>query len=465
MRRALAANLALALLLGGCQSLRPGEAPPPAPVPAAWSAGRGDAGPDGAAAGLGWREVLVDPRLAELVGIALDNNRDLRVAVANIRKARAGFEAQRAELSPAIGVGGAGNLGESVVGSNRLYGLSLASSAYELDLFGRARDLADAAFAEYLASAEARRAVQINLVADVAAAYYGLAADRERLALARETLASQQAALGLIRSTVEAGSSSDLALAQARTSVETARGDVAAYAAAVEKDEAALALLLGAPVPLAVPRLAAVRAPAPVPAGLSSVALLRRPDVIQAEHRLRAADADIGAARAAFFPSVTLTASTGLSSRALGGLFAAGTGVWAFAPQVNLPIFDGGRLRAGLDAAVADRDAAVAQYEKAIQAGFREASDALADRATLGARLSAQEGLVAAAARSHELALARFRGGVDSYLAVLDAQRLLYAARQGLIGVRLARLANQVALYKALGGGWRERSARVAGRT
>jgi multidrug efflux system outer membrane protein len=464
MIRTLAACAALASLLGGCGTLRPEYARPEAPVPAAWSAaGSGQAAVPADA--LGWRDVFPDPRLSTLVAAALDGNRDLRVAIATIRKARAGFEAQRAELLPVLGAGGAGNLGETAAGSSRQLGLSLGSSAYELDLFGRARDLTDAAFEEYLATAEARRTVQIGLVADVANAFYGLAADRERLALARDTLASQQSALGLIRSTVDAGSSSDLALAQARTSVETARGDVAAFTTAVAKGEAALALLVGAPNPVAVPRLSAVRPPAAVPSGLSSEVLLRRPDVLEAERRLLAAEADIGAARAAFFPSVTLTASAGLSSRALGGLFAAGSGVWAFAPQVNLPIFDGGRLQAGLSAARADRDIAVARYERAIQSGFREVSDSLAERATVGARISAQEGLVSAAARSHELALARFREGVDSYLAVLDAQRLLYAARQGLITVRLSRMTNLAVLYKALGGGWREGGPRMARRT
>ncbi len=458
------AAAALALALGGCQTLAPDYGRPAAPVPGTWSsAAPHEAGTPADATG--WREVLVDPRLAATVSAALANNRDLRVAVLNVRKARAGFDAQRAALLPQVGAGGTGNVGRAAAGDVRSTGVSLGSSSYEIDLFGRAQDLAEQAFQEYLAAGEARRAAHISLVAAVADAYYALAADRERLHLARDTLASEQSALGLIRRTVEVGSSSAIALAQAQTAVESARADVGAYATAVAKDEAALEFLVGAPPPAPVPRLASVRAPANVPPGLSSEVLLRRPDILQAERVLVGANANIGAARAAFFPSVTLTTNVGATAPGLGRLFSSATGLWAFAPQVNIPIFDGGRLRAGLDAATAERDIAVAAYERAIQAGFREVADALADRATVGARISAQEGLVAAAGRSHALATARFNDGVDSYLAVLDAQRLLYAARQGLIGVRLQRMTNMVALYKALGGGWREtgRPVRVAG--
>lgn len=464
MNRPTPASIALAAVLAaGCTNLAPDYLRPALPVADAWPAGTRPPAAQPAPPPE-WRDYYRDERLRQLITTSLADNRDLRLAALDIDKARALYRVQAAESLPQLDAGLSQNVqrtpGELTQGGRasvtRQYTAQLAVSAWELDLWGRLKNLEAQALESWSASAETRRATQLALIAEVANAWLTLAADRERLALARETLDSQQASLRLTERTVATGIGSGLDLAQARTSVETARGDVATYTAQVEQDRNALRLLLGSEPP---ERLLAERLPADaatlaeVPVGLPSSVLLRRPDILAAEHTLIGANASIGAARAAFFPTITLTGAAGSASSRLGALFGGGSGLWSFAPAVRLPIFDGGANQANLDAAKVDRDIAVATYEKTIQTAFREVADALATRATIDARLSAQRALVDASADSYRLSEARFRRGIDNYLSTLDSQRSLYAAQQTLITVRLARLASGVGLYKVLGGG------------
>ncbi|WP_343637649.1 AdeC/AdeK/OprM family multidrug efflux complex outer membrane factor [Roseateles sp.] len=462
--------LSAALLLGGCVNLAPGYERPAAPVPGRYpeplAKGAEDTSAEGAAASdVGWRSFFADARLRGLIELALDHNRDLRVAVLNITQARAQYRIQDAATLPTLSAAGsstatrtpAGLSGTGEAVTSHQYSATLGVSAYELDLFGRVRNLSAQALEQYLSTEEARRSTQISLVAEVATAYLTWAADLERLALARETLRSQSDTYALTKRRFDLGSASALTLRQVQTSVDSARVDVARYTGQVAQDRNALVLLLGAPVPeeLAPRALGdSLNALPELPAGLPSALMLRRPDLLQSEHQLKAATANIGAARAAFYPRISLTASAGSGSGELSGLFKGGSGSWTFLPQISLPIFDGGANRAGLDNAVAGRDIALAQYEKAIQSAFREVADALAQREALSGQLEAQQSLVEASGEALRLSDARFARGVDSYLDVLDAQRTWYGAQQTLIGTRLSRLTNGVTLYKALGGGW-----------
>lgn len=464
--RALLVALA-ASALGAC-SMMPAYERPVAPVPASLPQTQQSAGPVSAQAvdSAAWADYFADARLRGVIALALDNNRDLRIAALNIERARAQYGIQRADLLPSIAVSG-GQSAQRVPGDlnmsrepaiSRQYSANLGFASYELDFFGRVRSLEEQALQVYLGTEEARRSAQVSLVAEVANAWLRLAADRERLALARSTLETRQQSVTLVRRSLELGAVSALDLNQAETLLQIARADAARYAALVAQDENALALLVGAAVPagLQPPALDDSVAAVPVlPADLSSEVLVRRPDVAQAERALMAANASIGAARAAFFPRITLTASAGTASSTLDGLFDAGSGAWSFVPQIRIPIFEAGRLQASLDVAEIQRDINVAQYEKAIQSAFREVADALAERATLAEQLAARQALVQATQRSFELSEARYKGGVDSYLNLLDAQRSLYGAQLELIGTRLSDAVNRVALYKALGGGWR----------
>jgi multidrug efflux system outer membrane protein len=466
-------TLALAAALGGC-SLMPAYQRPTPPVPAGYPLARsGDLAPDAAtsaatAAEIGWREFFADPRLQQLIDLALDNNRDLRVAVLNIAQSRAQYRIQDATSLPTVNASGSGSASRTPAdlsttgqaGISHQYTATLGFSAYELDLFGRVRSLNAQALQQFLATEEARRSTHISLVAEVANDYLTLAADQERLKLAQRTLESQGNSYALTQRQAEQGIASDLALRQAQTTVESARVDVAAYTSQIAQDRNALALVVGAQVPESLlptgldDALAALGSRSDLPAGLPSGLLQRRPDVLQAEHQLEAANANIGAARAAFYPRISLTANAGTASNALSGLFKGGSGSWTFAPQIDLPIFDGGSHRANLDLAVIDRDIYIAQYEKAIQTAFREVADSLAVRANVQSQLGAQTALVGAWAESYRLSEARFQLGADSYLQLLDAQRSLYAAQQNLIGTQLTRVGNLVTLYKVLGGGW-----------
>ncbi|BEP64966.1 efflux transporter outer membrane subunit (plasmid) [Variovorax sp. V213] len=470
MYRFTSTSVALAaLLLTGC-SLMPAYQRPMAPVPQAFA---GDTAAAAAVpvAGIGWRDVFTDPALQRVIETALANNRDLRVAALNIEKARAQYRVQDAALFPAVNASAGGNGSRtpadlSASGSAQVshsYSASLGFSAYEIDLFGRVRSLNAQALEQFFSTTEARRSTQISLVAEVATAYLTMAADQDRLRLAQDTLASQGRTYRLNQRSFELGAASALTLRQAQTSVDTARVDVERYTAQVAQDRNALVLLAGADLPaellpqaLPAGEAAAASPLATIPPGLPSDLLQRRPDILQAERDLRAANANIGAARAAFYPRISLTASAGSSSASLSNMFTGGSRSWSFAPQISLPIFDGGANRANLDIARTDRDIYVAQYEKAIQTAFREVSDALAQRSTLGRQLDAQQSLVDATAESYRLSDARFKRGVDSYLSVLDAQRSLYTAQQNLIGTRLSRFTNLVTFYKTLGGGWNE---------
>ncbi|MCM2264855.1 MAG: efflux transporter outer membrane subunit [Desulfuromonadales bacterium] len=455
------------LALSAC-TLAPDYTRPEAPVPAAWPTGPAyqegvaKTGPD--MADIPWQEFFAEPQLQKLIALALENNRDLRVAVLNIERSQAQYRIQRADLFPqvdALGEGSGRRVPADLSGSGHAetihqYRADLAISAYELDLFGRVRSLNEQALEQYLATEQARRSVQISLIAEVAANYLTLAADRERLALARETLTNYQVSFELTRSRFDAGIASALDLNQAKTPVEAARVEIARYTTLVAQDENALSLVVGTPVPAELlpatlsETLTAMKDPAP---GLPSEALLKRPDITQAENLLKGYNANIGAARAAFFPRIILVSTVGTGSAELSGLFEGGSLVWSFAPRVTLPIFDAGRNRANLKVAEVDRDIAVARYERAIQTAFREVADALARRGTIDQQLAAQQSLTDATAESYRLSQARFERGVDSYLAVLVSQRFLYGAQQSLISARLARLDNLVTLYKVLGGG------------
>lgn len=407
-------------------------------------------------------------QLREVVALALTHNRDLRIAVENIEKARAQYGITRADLLPSITAQGQGTRSRASADLNssgqssisEQFTAQLGFTSYEIDFWGRVRNLSEAGLQAFLQSEENQRNVQIGLVADVSNAWLSLAGDMARLQLAKDTLASREKAYALTKRMFEIGSTSGLVLAQNLSTVETARADVAAFTSQVARDRNALQLLVGGVVAadlLPTAQTLAVSddnnlALLPVPEQLPSSVLLKRPDVQSAEHNLRAMNANIGAARAAMFPTISLTGSVGSGSRELDALFGSGNGTWSFMPQIRLPIFDGGRLRAGVDVANANQRIAVAQYEKAVQTAFKEVADALADRAQWGERLGAQTGMVQATQKAFDLSEARFQAGVDNYLTVLDAQRSLYAAQQTLITLRLAEQTNRTTLWKVLGG-------------
>ncbi len=459
--------IALAIAcLAGCTMI-PHYTRPAPPTPVEWPTGPAYEGAGTSAtappvADIGWREFYADERMQKVLGLALNNNRDLRVAASNIERARGLYRIQRAGLFPSVDAFGGvtrqrvpanfSETGNAVTLSQ--YDVSVGISSWELDFFGRIRSLQESALEQYLATEQALRSAQISLMAEVASTYLAYAADCENLRLAQSTLAARQAASGLIEHRFDVGASSALDLRQAQTALEAARVDVAGYTRLKALDQNALNLLVGAQVPaeLLPEELNGVTPPKDISPGLPSEPLLRRPDILQAENQLKAANANIGAARAAFFPRIALTTSAGTSSAELSGLFTAGSSLWVFAPQITLPIFDGGARAASLKVAKADRDIFLARYEKAIQTAFREVADALAQRGTLGNQIAAQEALVRASADAYRLSDARYTKGIDSYLGVLDAQRSLYAAQQGLIALHLARLNNLVTLYKVLGG-------------
>ncbi len=455
---------AVGLILSGCSTLAPTYEQPKAPVPQQWtSAGQPAAGEAAKTiAELPWREFVVESRLQKVIELALANNRDLRVATLNIDRARALYQIQRAPQLPQVNAT-AGATGQrtpadlSSSGKARVshqYTVGLSAS-YELDFWGRVNNLKDQALEQYLATEQAQRSVQISLIADVATAWLNLAADRERLQLAQETLKSQQESYQLMQRRFDLGALSELDLRQAQSRVEAARVDVALYTAQEALSENALNLLVGAAVPkeLAPDKLGEVTVLRELSAGLSSEILLKRPDISAAEHRLKGMNANIGAARAGYFPKISLTAGLGTASSQLSGLFQGGSGVWSIMPQVSLPIFDWGAVKSGVEVAKADQKIALAQYEKAIQTAFREVADALTNYQTLGDRLTAQQAFSDAVGESYRISEARYQKGVDSYLTVLDAQRSTYSAKQGLISTRLARYSNRIALYKVLGGG------------
>ncbi len=458
--------LLVSMLTAGCSFSRSYETPKP-PIPAAWPTGAvyspklGDEAAAGAA-DLHWSAFWQDERLQWLIETALGNNRDLRLAALNVEKARALYGIQRSELFPSLGATGGmtrQRIPQDLSSSRKpttqsQYSVNLGIASWEIDFFGRIRSLEEQALEVYLASEEARNSAQIAVVATVASAYLSLIADREMLTLARSTLETQKAFFDLIQSRMDAGLGTEIDVQRAKSQVDAAQADVLRYTQQVAKDENALDLIVGQTVDrdLLAERLSGVKPPRSVAPGLSSEVLLLRPDIQAAEHRLLAANAQIHAARAALFPRISLTTGFGTASAELSGLFGAGSATWLFSPQIVAPIFDA-RLWSAYDAAQIERELAVAQYEKAIQAAFREVADVLAVRGTIGDQLQTQKSLIQSVEKTYNLSETRYVQGLDSYLGVLDAQRSLYSARQGLVQLQLSDLLNQVQLYAVLGGG------------
>jgi multidrug efflux system outer membrane protein len=466
-------TLALAItaaLLAGC-TLEPAYMRPAPPVPVALPTGPAYGAPTDVAVA-DWRQVFPDSRLQRVIEQALANSRDLQVAIAQIQASRSLYRVQRAALLPTIDASVGASTGRDYTGlpasfgseyaNSTTYSTSVGTTAYELDLFGRVRSLTKAALQTYLATEEARRSTQISLVAEVATDYLTFASDTSLLAVSKATVTSAEANFDLARRRLAGGLASQLDVSSAQTIVEQAKDDVARYTTLVAQDQNALDLVVGAPVdPENLPSGvddAAFRLGA-VPGALDSRILLQRPDVLEAEHTLRSANANIGAARAAFFPTISLTASGGSESASVSSLFSGRSGIWSFAPTISVPIFDGGANKGNLDYAKAEDRIDVAQYEKAIQTAFREVADALAQRGTITERLRAQRSQVAAAAESLHLAESLYARGSDSYLDVLTAQRTYYSAQQSLIAVQLVGAANVVTLYKVLGGALTDRNS------
>lgn len=461
------ATLALTTALAGC-NLAPKYERPTGAVPAALPEGGvyPRAASDAAdVTAIGWRDFFLDDRLRGVIDTALANNRDLRIAAGNVLQARAQYRVQAADRVPTTNVSGTGTFTNNIFGAGgaaggtgniEVFQVQAGFSSFELDLFGRVRNLSRAAQEQYFASAEGERAARIALIAETANAWLTLAADQDRLRIAQDTLRSFEQTLNLTRAQFRIGVKSELEARQAETTYQSARNDIAALTTQIAQDRNALDLLAGTTIPAA--QLPAGLGNATVtrdalPANLSSEVLLRRPDVLRAEHQLIAANANIGAARAAFFPRISLTGLIGTISTALGGLFAGGSYTYTGSPSASLPLFDGGRNAGNLDYARASQRIAVATYEKAIQTAFREVSDALAQRGTIGEQVAAQTARADAARVAARLSDARYRAGVDSFLVSLDAQRTAYAADQQLIATRLARAGNLVTLYATLGGG------------
>jgi multidrug efflux system outer membrane protein len=456
MKRAVLA--VVAVVAGGCASLAPAYERPAAPIPASLPGASGTANP----ADLPWRQFVREPRLQRVIEQALALSRDLRRAVLDIEAARAQYRIQRAQALPSIDAAAAVTSARVIAGPDNAtatvttYSVGLGLASWEIDVFGRLKSLSDARLAAYLSTVEAARATRISLVAELAGAYLTLAADRSRLAIARETMASSKRTMDLTEQLVGGGTSNRGDFWQATTVYEQARADVALLIAAIAQDRDALELLAGSPVaddllPDALPEQ--LDWFADVPVGLSSQVLLERPDVRRAERDLQAANANIGAARAQLFPSLTLTASGGLASTALAALFTGPAAVFTLAPSLALPLFDGGANRANLEFTIVQKQRFIAGYELAIQTAFREVADALATRGTIDEQLAAQAALVEASTKGVELAQARYKAGVESFLATLVSERALYTAKSSLVATQLAALGNRVALYRVLGGG------------
>ena len=449
----------LGLLLTGC-SLAPDYQRPATPAGASWQAS------SDVTTTRGWKGTFSDPQLQQLITLALSNNRDLRIAALNVQSYEARYRIQRAAQLPTVGVDGSGSRQQTagdINGSGReqigsQYAANVGITAYELDFFGRIQSLKDQALENYLAQQESQRSTHIALVASVANAYLTLLADQDLLTLSQQTLQTEQESYELTSKKFNLGAASDMELAQGKTTLESARVSQAQYQRQVAQDKNALMLLIGGNLPADLQQTRALDdvALTPVPVGAPSSLLQQRPDVLAAEHSLKAANANIGAARAAFFPTITLTATAGSASNELSSLFDSGNGTWLFMPKLSLPIFDGGKRTADLDVAEIEAKKAVASYEQSIQSAFREVADGLVAQQSYQQQLAAQQALVEANQRYFDLAEKRYQQGVDSYLTRLDAQRSLFSAQQSLIATRLALLGNEVNLYKAIGGGWQE---------
>jgi multidrug efflux system outer membrane protein len=454
--------LLVAAFFAGC-SLQPVYERPAAPVAGEFPAGaayKATPAEGTSAVDIGWRDFLADPRLQRLVETALHNNRDLRVAVLNVAQVQAQYRIQRAALLPQVGGFVDASRSRSAGMTSSEYSVGV-TAAWELDFFGRLQSLSDAALQQYLATAHARQAARLLLVSQVADQYLTMLALDEQLAVTRQTLETAQASYRIVQLQFDTGTGTELSLRQSETVVEQAKANYAAQLRARAQAENGLVLLLGqapaADLPPPVP-MSEQRILADIPAGLPSDLLTRRPDILQAEALLRAENASIGAARAAFFPRISLTGSLGSASATLGGLLGGGSLAWSFLPSITVPIFEGGALQANLDVARIRKDIGIAQYEKAIQAAFREVADGLAARGTYDEQLASLERYTAAQRRRLELAEFRYRNGADTYLNVLTAQTDFYNAQLTLVSTRLQRLTNLVDLYRSLGGGWLERT-------
>lgn len=448
--------------LAGC-TLEPDYERPAMPVPAGWNEPLRDT--PNTVADISWRSFFNEPATQHLITLALANNRDLRVAALNVDIAQAQFRVDRAALFPTLNAT-ASETAQRLPSDPRLggntthsYNAGLSVTAWELDFFGKIRSLKHQGLEKYLSAVATQQAVKISLIAEVASGYMTLCADNDLLTLAKQTLKSQQQTYNLTKSSFDNGVSNLQELAQVETTVRVAQADVVAYTRQVQQDLNALSLLVGSQLPFSIAQDATLNKDwnfPTIPAGLPADLLTRRPDIIAAEHDLKAANANIGAARAAFFPSITLTASGGTASSSLDNLFSAGSAAWSFTPTITLPIFDGGRNRANLDIAELSKLVEVANYEKAIQQAFREVNDSLIGQSTYARELEARKKDTAANQLNYNLANMRYQHGVDSFLDSLVAQRSLYAAQQTQIGTQLAMLNQEVTFYKVLGGGWRE---------
>lgn len=404
-----------------------------------------------------WRSFFRDERLQRLIEIALANNRDMRVAALNVAEYEAQYRITRAALAPSISASGSLTRERTEGATSSVGSLGVGTTSWEIDFFGRLRSLKRQALENYLATDASRQSTQISLIATVATDYLTLLADERLLQLTEDTVKANQSTFDVTKRVQELGNSSLLDVQQAQNSLASARASLASYRRAVAQDRNNLVAVLGAPIPDDLPPARDFDDEsmfADIGAGVPSLLLTRRPDIVQAEHALKAANANIGAARAAFFPKIELTASAGTSSSTLSNLFKAGTGAWAFAPSVSVPIFDYGSNKASLDVAKIEKQIEVADYESAIQTAFKEVANALTARATYVDQVQADRDYVASAQRYYTLAEARYKAGTDSFLTFLDAQRTLFTAQQQLATDSLSRQANLVTLYKVLGGGW-----------
>jgi len=456
----------LVLLLSGC-SLAPQYQRPDMAVPDNFVSDAAEqAGTPGQAmpGDLGWREVFTDPLLQELINNALLNNRNLRETALTVEAYQAQYRIQRAAQLPSVTGSGYGQrqrtLSSSGYRTGETYSLEVGITSYELDLFGRIRNLKDQALEQYLAMEESRKSSAISLIANVAQTYLNWLADKELLQITEDTRQTEEESYSLIKQRVSAGISTDLELAQARTSLESVKAYLALYRRQVAQDLNYLTLLTGTKLP---PNIATsarslkdVEVASLTPPSLSSEVLLQRPDVMAAEHELKGANANIGAARAAFFPKISITTSAGLISTELSNLFDSNSGSWLFAPAISLPIFTAGQLQAELDTARIQKNIYITRYESAIQTAFQEVSDALIADTTYREQLMAQEANLTANEDYYSRAHDRYQEGVDSFLTLLDAQRSLYSSKQNYVTQKLAQLANQVTLYKVFGGGVKE---------
>jgi multidrug efflux system outer membrane protein len=447
--------MGILLALTGCTMMPDYKRPPPSVAAQYPGVTRTN---ESHAADIPWQDFLAEDRLKKLIKLALTNNLDFRVAMLNVEQSQAQYRITRSASFPTGDGSGSFTRANANDRTANEWSASLGTTAYEVDLFGRVRSLNRQALENYFATAEAQRAAQISLVAEVSDEYFALREAEEQLKLARQTLTAVRESYDLNKATFDAGASSELDLRTAEGQVETAKINVLTYERQIAQAKNYLTLLIGEPLPSDLP------APRPfndtnlvaeIPAGLPSELVQRRPDILEAEHTLKAANANIGAARAAFFPTITMTASIGLTSSQLAKLFGSGTGVWSFAPQITVPIFTGGQNKADLDAAKLSARIEVANYQKAIQTAFREVADALVANSNYAEEIKAQAALITAQQRRYDLANLRYRQGDDTYLNVLSAQQDLYSAQQGQIQAQYNKLASQISLYEALGGGWK----------